>query len=150
MIDQEIQDIYINEGEAVEAFKELRLKHGIVCKKCKSKEHYWLRPKMQFQCKACRFRTTLRSGTVLEGSKLPIRYFFIALSLIRTKGNSVQVEELQQHTRHKYYEPLWELLRKVKAYIKDNEQPSPAVPFIETPLTVSNSKLKHTNFQVVK
>jgi len=145
------EGIHINESMAIEAFKELRLKKGIVCKKCKSKEHYWLKPKKQFQCKACRFRTTLRSGTVLEGSKLPIRYFFIALSLLSTKGNAVQVEELQQHTKHKYYEPLWELLRKVKAYIKDIEQQSPPVlSSIETPFIVSNTTLKPNNFQTLK
>ena len=113
-------DVYKNEELAVNAFKVLRLKQGVVCKKCGDTQHYWLSAKQQFQCRTCRFRTTLRSGTILEGSKLPIGYFFIAAHLLIDKGPNVTTEEFQKQTQHKYYEPLWDFLRKIKKYFKED------------------------------
>lgn len=114
-------DVYKNEALATEAFKEYRVKKGISCKKCGSHQHYWLNSKFQFQCRACRFRTTLRSGSVLEGSKLPYSYFFIAVHLLIKHGNTLTIDDFQKYTGHKYYDPLWVFLRKIKSYIKDNE-----------------------------
>ncbi len=111
---------YKTENLAVEAFKEYRVRHGVVCKKCGNERHYWLANKQQFQCTECRFRTTLRSGTILEGGKLPYSYFFIALHLLAQNGNDLTIEEFQRQTGHKYYEPLWDFLRKIKSYVKDN------------------------------
>lgn len=42
-------------------FKICREKEGVYCKKCNSEAHYWLQNKLQWQCKRCGFRTTLRS-----------------------------------------------------------------------------------------
>ncbi|MCE7043317.1 transposase [Dyadobacter sp. CY312] len=122
---------YKNEELAVEAFKEYRLRDGIVCKKCGGKNHYWLTSKQQFQCKQCRFRTTLQSGTLLEGSKLPVSYFFIALHLLIKNENNLTIEEFQQQTGHKYSEPLYDFLRKIKSYLKTNDQHSILIDFVE-------------------
>jgi hypothetical protein len=114
--------VYKNEELSVEAFKEYRLNKSVVCKKCGSQQHYWLMSKQQFQCVDCRFRTTLRSGTVLQGSKLPYSYFFIAVNLLTKQGNRLTLDEFQKHTGHKYYEPLWEFLNKLKINLDEKER----------------------------
>lgn len=124
MLSKDLLDIYKNEELAVEAFKDFRLKKGIICKKCGGSHHYWLSSKQQFQCKNCRFRTTLQSGTILEGSKLPVSYFFIALYLLKNNDNNLTVNDFQQQTGHKYSEPLYDFLRKVKLYLKSEDQNS--------------------------
>lgn len=124
-------DIYKNEEVAAEAFKDFRLRHGITCKKCGGVHHYWLAPKQQFQCKQCRFRTTLQSGTILEGSKLPISYFFIAVYMILKKGNAFTIQEFQEQTGHKYYEPLYDFVRKVKAFLAANDQNAILIDLVE-------------------
>lgn len=106
---------------AIEAFKEYRIMKGIECKKCGCQTHYWLNSKHQFQCKRCKFRTTLRSGTILEGSKLPVYYFFIAINLLVKNGNNATVEELQKDTSHKYYDPLWDFLKRIKDYVRNEK-----------------------------
>ena len=127
ILKEHITEAYRNENVAAEAFKQYRLKTGVVCKKCGETRHYWLNSKHQFQCSACRFRTTLRSGTVLEGSKLPISYFFIAIHLIIKNGDRLTIEEFQQKTCHKYYDPLWDFLRKMKQFYK-KENPDKMLP----------------------
>ena len=103
---------------AVNTFKQYRLAIGISCKKCGHKDHYWLGSKNQFQCKECRFRTTIRSGSIMKSCKLPLSYFFIAMSLLIESEGKLTVEELQKATNHKYYEPVWSFLHKVKSYYK--------------------------------
>ena len=119
---QGVSYVYKNEELSIEAFKEYRLNKGVVCKKCGSQHHYWLMSKQQFQCVDCRFRTTLRSGTVLQGSKLPYSYFFIAVNLLSKQGNRLTLDEFQKHTGHKYYEPLWEFLNKLKINLDEQER----------------------------
>ena len=131
MLSKDLLDIYKNEELAVEAFKDYRLKKGIICKKCGGTHQYWLSSKQQFQCKNCRFRTTLQSGTILEGSKLPVSYFFIALYLLKNNDNNLTVPEFQQQTGHKYSEPLYDFLRKIKRYLKTEDQNSILIVFLE-------------------
>lgn len=131
MLSKDLLSIYKNEELAVEAFKDYRLRKGIICKKCGGSHHYWLSSKQQFQCKTCKFRTTLQSGTLLEGSKLPVSYFFIALYLLKNSNNSLTVNEFQQQTGHKYSEPLYDFLRKIKLYFKTEDQNSVLIIFLE-------------------
>ena len=123
--------IYQNEPLSNEAFKKYRLAEGVICKKCGCHRHYWLAAKEQFQCKKCKFRTTLRSGTMLENSKLPISYLFIAIHLLLKNNNRLTPEQLQHFTGHKYYEPLWYLLRKIKEEMSPPKQSLLLLHFIE-------------------
>ena len=131
MLSKDPLAIYRQEELAIEAFKDYRLKKGVICKKCGGTNHYWLASKHQFQCKNCRFRTTLQSGTILEGSKLPVSYFFIALHLLRDNNNNLTVLEFQQQTRHKYIDPLYDFLKKVKSYVKTEDKNSILINFLE-------------------
>lgn len=119
MLTPDLITSYKNESLAEEAFKGLRLRKGVVCKKCGGRQHYWLASKKQFQCKKCRFRTTLQSGTVLQGSKLPFSYFFIGLHMIMQEKNRINMEEFQKQTGHKYFDPLWDFVHKLKHFVDD-------------------------------
>lgn len=136
MLSKDLLSLYKNEELAVKAFKDYRLQKGVTCKKCGSTQHYWLSSKQQFQCKSCRFRTTLQSGTLLEGSKLPVSYFFIALYLLKNNENNLTVEEFQEKTGHKYSEPLYDFLRKIKRYVKTEDQNAILIVFLEVASSV--------------
>lgn len=97
------------------AFKVMRDREGVVCQHCGSKDVVWLESKQQYQCKHCRHRTTLRSGTVMHGSKLPFRYWFIAMHLLTVTKKSISAAELQRQLSHKRYQPIWELLHKLRS-----------------------------------
>ncbi len=121
MITTELINSYKNEALAEEAFRGYRLRKGVVCKKCGGGHHYWLASKKQFQCKRCRFRTTLQSGTVLQGSKLPVSYFFIGIHMLLEQNRRMSMDEFQKVTGHKYYEPLWDFVHKLRKYVESEE-----------------------------
>jgi len=112
-----------NEESCRQDFKNKREQAGVVCKKCFGKEHYWKQDKQVFQCKKCSFRTGLRSGTVMESSKLPFQYWYISIHLLTVKNEDISVLELQRQLGHKRYEPIWYLLHKIKLVMgKSNQQ----------------------------
>ena len=94
--------------------KAIRDKEGVICHHCGGKDHYWKSDKWQYECKTCKTRTTLRSGTVMHGSQLPIRYWFVAMHLLTSTKKSFSAVELQRQLGHKYYEPIWVMLHKLR------------------------------------
>lgn len=99
-------------------FKTIREQEGVICKKCNSKDHYWQQSLWLFQCKACGFRTTLRSGTVMENSKLPYRYWLSAMAFLTATKKSISALELQRELGHKRYEPIWAMLHKLRLVMR--------------------------------
>lgn len=95
--------------------KSYREKGGIVCRKCGSVEHYWNTGVYAFDCKKCGTRTTLRSGTVMESSKLPYQYWVYAIYLVTMTKKGISALELQRQLGHKRYEPIWAMLHKLRA-----------------------------------
>lgn len=94
--------------------KQIREQEGIVCKKCGGRDHYWKQDKWQWQCKTCKFRTTMRSGTVMEGSKLPYRYWLTSMHFITATKKSFSAKQIQEELGHKRYEPIWAMLHKLR------------------------------------
>ncbi len=77
-------------------FKLQREKEGVICKKCEGKKHYWLGSKNQWQCASCGFRTTLRSGTIMENSKFNLHIWYTAMYLICLTKKGISCTELQR------------------------------------------------------
>jgi len=97
-----------------EHFRAIREKQGIVCKKCKCGKHYWLKAKWQWQCCECGFRTGLRSGTVMESSKLPILKWYLAMAFMSFSKKGVSACELQRQLGHSRYESIWRMMHKIR------------------------------------
>jgi len=104
-----------DEQSCREAFKSYRLKEGVVCTKCGGTSHYWKKNREQWECKNCQHRTTLKSGTVMHGSKLPFQYWFIAMHLITSTKKSFSAKEIQRQLGHKRYEPIWAMVHKLRS-----------------------------------
>jgi len=105
---------YPDEDSCKHKFKTVRDSVGVICSICNSKEHKWIQNKWQYECKNCGNRTTLQSGTALHGSRLPFRYWFIAMHLITSTKKSFSALELQKQLGHNRYEPVWLLLHKLR------------------------------------
>lgn len=77
-------------------FKLQRENEGVICKKCNGDKQYWLSNKSQWQCASCEFRTTLRSGTIMENSKFDIQVWYTAMYLICLTKKGMSCVELQK------------------------------------------------------
>ena len=106
---------YPTEQSCKDAFKAKRLAEGVKCRKCGGLNHYWKKNREQWECKKCTHRTTLRSGTVMEHSKLPFQYWFIAMHLLTCTKKSFSAKEIQNQLGHNRYEPIWAMLHKIRS-----------------------------------
>jgi len=95
-------------------FRQVREQEGIICKKCGCKKHYWLQAKWQWQCSECRFRTTLRSGTMMENHKLPIRKWYLAMAFMSFSKKGISAAEMQRQLDHSRYETIWVMMHKIR------------------------------------
>ena len=107
-------DRYSDEAKCIESLKELRLKEGVVCKKCGHKEHYFRKGDLRFECKKCHSRQSIRSGTVMEHSNLPIRYWMLCIKLMTLTKKSFSALEMQRLIGHKRYERIWYMMHKIR------------------------------------
>ena len=105
---------YPDEASCKLAFKQMRDKQGVSCKKCGCTDHYWKSDKWQYECKDCGFRTTLRSDTVMQGSNLPYQYWLTAIAFLTTTKKSFSALEMQRQLGHKRYEPIWAMMHKLR------------------------------------
>jgi DNA-directed RNA polymerase subunit RPC12/RpoP len=105
---------YPDEASCRAKFKEYRDQQGVVCPHCGGKAHYWKNDKENYECKKCGKRQSLRANTVMHGSQLPFRYWFIAIHLLTSTKKSFSASELQRQLGHKRYEPIWAMLHKLR------------------------------------
>lgn len=103
-----------DEDSCILKYKEIRDSVGVKCSVCNGRTHRWIENKSQYECVNCGNRTTLRSGTALHGSRLPFRYWFIAMHLITSTKKSFSALELQRQLGHNRYEPVWLMLHKLR------------------------------------
>lgn len=75
----------------------------------------------QFQCKACRTRTTLRSGTVMESSKLSFLDWFRTMHLMTANKKSFSALEVQRQLCRKGYEPVKYMMQKIRVAMSDRD-----------------------------
>ena len=95
-------------------FKEVREKSGIVCKNCQGTKHYWLSSKWQWQCSTCRFRTTLRSGALMESTQLSFYKWYLCMALMSGTKKGISALEMQRQLGHKRYRTIWVLMHRIR------------------------------------
>ena len=95
-------------------FKAERDKLGINCKKCGHTEHYWIKSQWSYECKKCRSRTSLRSGTIMQSSNLPFLVWYKTMFLLSTTKKGFSSKEIQKQLGLKRYEPVWAMVHKLR------------------------------------
>ncbi|MDR2886907.1 MAG: IS1595 family transposase, partial [Bacteroidales bacterium] len=105
---------YPDEASCRQTFKEFRDRQVVVCPHCGCEKHYWKKDKECYGCKKCGKRQSLRANTVMHGSQLPFRYWCIAIHLLTSPKKSFSASELQRQLGHKYYEPIWAMVHKLR------------------------------------
>jgi len=113
---------YPDEQSCIEGFKTKRLEMGLICKKCQHTEHYFRKTDLKFQCKKCGNRLSLRSGTVMENSKLPFQYWMICIELMTLSKKSFSALEMQRMLGHKRYEPIWLMMHKIRRVMSKRDE----------------------------
>ena len=103
--------------ESCEAhIKESREKAGIHCKTCKSiTRHYWFSGGKFFECSHCRRRSSLKSGTVMEHSKVSLHTWLLAFVFMSATKKGFSCLEFKRQIGLSRYETAFRLMHKIRA-----------------------------------
>lgn len=94
-------------------FKEQRDEIGVTCK-CGSKVHFWIKSIWSYECKTCRSRTSLRSGTIMQSSNLSFLIWYKTMFLLSATKKGFSSKEIQKQLDLKRYEPVWAMVHKLR------------------------------------
>lgn len=97
---------------------------GFVCPHCGGRRGWRLEARpWVFECagdgetqdgRRCRRQTSLIAGTVMHGTHIPIRKWFIAAFLVATHSNGISALQLQAKLGFGSYKSAWLLLHKLR------------------------------------
>ena len=94
-------------------FKEERDKFGVVCK-CGNTTHYWIKSIWSYECKVCRSRISLRSGTIMQNSNLSFLIWYQTMFMMSATKKGFSSKEIQKQLGLKRYEPVWAMVNKLR------------------------------------
>ena len=93
---------------------------GFRCPACGHDEAWELgRERLTLQCAACERQTSVTAGTVLHGSHLPLRTWFLAAWLMATHSNGISARQLWRQLGLGSYKSAWLLVRKLRRAMAD-------------------------------
>ena len=102
---------------------EMRWPDGFKCPACGHKECYALKTrKWLYQCKGCQKQTSIRAGTMMQDSKLPLVTWFWAVYLTTSHSNGISALQLQKQLELGSYRTAWLLLGKLRAAMVDPDR----------------------------
>jgi transposase-like protein len=112
---KELLHHFSTEEACAEALTAVKWPKGFVCAQCGHREAYRIttRKLPLFECTACRYQASLRTGTIMEGSGTTLRKWFhsvILFSLIPSGINAVQLQAAINVT----YKTAWLMLHKLR------------------------------------
>lgn len=90
---------YGTEAQCAAALEQARWPTGFQCPRCAATAYSRVggRTYALFQCQACRHQTSLIAGTVMQGTKLPLTVWFLAIYLISQAKTGLSALALKRH-----------------------------------------------------
>ncbi len=123
---------YGTEAKCYRALYRSRWPHGFRCPKCskRPRSRFHRAGRVYYQCRACRHQTTLISGTMFEGSRLPLTTWFLAMHLLTACKTNLSALELKRHLGV-CYDTAWKLKHKIMQAMTEREAPRQLKGFVQ-------------------
>jgi len=118
----EFAELFPDEHSCKMDMKEKRERVGMACKRCNSTDLRWHQPKYQWHCRDCSFRTTLRSGTGMQSSNVPVHIWYQCMALMSATKKPISAHEMQRNLAMKRYEPVWAMMHKIRSSMGQRDE----------------------------
>jgi transposase-like protein len=113
---------YGTESQCAAALEATRWPSGFACPRCGNASHCVLRGGTHkvFQCNACRHQASLTAGTVLQGTKLALTVWFLAIYLVSQAKTGLSALALKRHLGVSY-PTAWLIHHKLMQAMSERE-----------------------------
>ncbi len=117
----EFNKLFLDEASCNKYLHDFREKQGVVCSECGCTHQYWDKYNKRWTCTKCYHHTSLRSCTVMQGSNLPLIYWFTAIHVLVSTKKTFSASEMQRQLGHKRYQPIWEMMHKLRSVMGERD-----------------------------
>jgi transposase-like protein len=93
---QEAIEYYADPQKALEFFVAIRWPEGVTCPYCEGKEHSFISTRRTWACKACKKRFSVKVGTLMEESPLPLKTWIGGIWMMTNCKNGVSSHEIHR------------------------------------------------------
>jgi transposase-like protein len=111
---QEMEQWFRDEAACRDYIRRLRWPDGFICPHCGVNGEPWSMSDELLRCSSCRARTSLTAGTIFEGTRKPLRTWFMAMWFVTSQKNGVSALGLQRVLGLGSYETAWTWLHKLR------------------------------------
>lgn len=113
-----LMDKFHSEERCHQYLEELRWPDGVTCPRCESKKISRIEKRKQYDCDSCRYQFSVRVGTILHDSHLPLRKWFAAVYLMCESRKGVSANQLKRVLKVAY-KTAWYLCHRIRAAMAD-------------------------------
>lgn len=109
----EFENSFNSDEQCLEYLHSLKYSNGFECKYCSGVD-YWKNKRNVLICKKCKQETTVLSGTIFHGAKIPLHLLFRMLWYIIVQKNGVSALSVQTVLGFSRYDTVWTWLHKFR------------------------------------
>ena len=110
---QEFDEWFPNEEACVAYLLRLRWPRGFICPSCGDSKR-WLTARRQIRCAICQRQTSVTAGTIFEGTRKPLRIWFLAVWHVTNQKFGGNALGLQRVLGLGSYQTAWSWLHKLR------------------------------------
>ena len=110
----EFQERFSTESSCLEYLAASRWPEGFTCPACGGRRAWVLERRHLWECAACHQQTSVTAGTVMHGTRTPLRTWFWAAYLVATHHPGISAKQLERQLGLSRYETAWLILQKLR------------------------------------
>src|SRR5215211_4423814 len=110
----EFQERFASEAACLDYLAASRWPEGFVCPACGGRQAWVLERRHLWECADCHRQTSVTAGTVMHGTRTPLRTWFWAAYLVATHHPGISAKQLQRQLGLSRYETAWLILQKLR------------------------------------
>ena len=131
-------DRFGDEPSSRELLASLRWPGGFRCPRCDHDSAGFIATRGLYECRACGYQASLRTGSVMESSHLELNRWVRAAFLVASGERGLSPARFKRHLGLSRYDTAWNLVRKLRAAMEQhNDRPlSGVVEVDEMPLRI--------------
>jgi hypothetical protein len=110
----EFQERFSDEAACLDYLAASRWPEGYRCPACDGERAWVLERRHLWECARCHHQTSVTAGTVMHGTRTPLRLWFWAAYLVATHTPGISAKQLQRQLGLPRYETAWLILQKLR------------------------------------
>lgn len=110
----EFEERFPDEEACRDYWMNLRWNGDVICPRCKHERVWTLKGGRLFECARCGHKTSLTSGTLLAGTRKPLKMWFRAMWEICVHRTGISAKDLQRIMGFGSYKTAWSWLHKLR------------------------------------